>query len=591
MSPADDPTRDYRGSTAQQQLSLLIYHRDGAQIVPLDETNKVVVIGRSPPSQVQIDDDSLSRQHARVTLIYGELWIEDLGSTNGTFINGARITNVRINPGDEVTMGALTLSLHTPGQNDPQSEFDLDSHDGLVRSLEHEVARAKTFQRSLALVMARGDCHVTRWLPKVQARLRSVDRMAVYSPDTLLVLVPEVNAEQALQHARELAAATEPSLRLGVAYYPSSAASGGALLEAARGAARRATAREPVRFVGGFAKADEADPTAPVVASQAMKRVYETVRKVARAHLPVLIVGETGTGKEIVARALHQHSPRGGGPLRCINSAAIPVNLIESVLFGHERGAFTGAERRQKGVFEEASGGTVFLDEVGELSPAAQAALLRVLETKQLNRVGSHDLIDVDVRVVAATHRDLEAMCGEGTFRQDLLFRLNAVTITVPPLRERPEEVAAFAEHFLGQSASISGGGGARSISQEALELMQAYVWPGNVRELRNAIERAAVISVGETITVEDLPERVREGGTSRHQGGMSPGGQPAEDGPGADPSSFDLRGQIRALEIRLIRQALSNTAWNQTEAAALLGIPRRTLVRRLSEYGIRRDS
>jgi DNA-binding NtrC family response regulator len=271
----------------------------------------------------------------------------------------------------------------------------------------------------------------------------------------------------------------------------------------------------------------------------------------------------------------------------CVNCGAIPPQLIESTLFGHERGAFTGATQQQRGVFEAADGGTLFLDEVGELPPAAQAALLRVLETRRVVRVGSSREIEVDVRVVAATHRDLEAMCASGGFRLDLLYRLNAMTLTIPPLCARPEEIEPLALRFLHQ-ANATNGLALRGVEPAALALLQRYAWPGNVRELRNAIERAAILAEGERVAEQDLPERVRGARAA------APGIDHDATGEGEEPTpspatGADLRARLSSYEAKLIVEALRDTKWNQTEAAHALGMPLRTLVHKIKALGIRK--
>jgi DNA-binding NtrC family response regulator len=276
----------------------------------------------------------------------------------------------------------------------------------------------------------------------------------------------------------------------------------------------------------------------------------------------------------------------------------MPNTLVESLLFGHEQGAFTGATRQRAGIFEKADGGVVFLDEVSELSPSAQVALMRVLERGEVMRVGASRELSVDVRVVAATNRDLEAMCQRGAFREDLLYRLNGVTLRVPPLRERPEEIAPLAELFLGQ-ANRANDRQVEGISDAALRLLHLYSWPGNVRELRNAVERAVVIARGPRVTVDDLPERVRtylparaptlieaeeneppRGGTP--QGGEAQGGKPA--------GAIDLRQRLRDYEAQLILEALYRCEGVRREASRLLGVPIRTLNRRIQALDLKPD-
>jgi DNA-binding NtrC family response regulator len=309
-----------------------------------------------------------------------------------------------------------------------------------------------------------------------------------------------------------------------------------------------------------------------------MRRLYETVDRLATSVIPVLLLGETGSGKEVLARALHERGPRRGKPLACINCGAIPATLIESVLFGHERGAFTGATGQARGLFEEADGGSILLDEVGELSPSAQAALLRVLETKQVRRVGASHDVPVDVRVIAATHRDLEAMTRTGAFRADLLYRLNAMILEIPPLRERPEEINPLVELFIAQ-ANAANGREVRTIDDEARRVLHRYPWPGNLRELRNTIERAVVIAASPEITVADLPRKVRE---------LAGAGRAAEPGPEA-AGTLDLRAGVQRYEEQAILEALRQAGGNRTEAARRLGVPVRTLSHKIRQHGIRK--
>ncbi|MBW2737149.1 MAG: sigma-54-dependent Fis family transcriptional regulator, partial [Deltaproteobacteria bacterium] len=268
-------------------------------------------------------------------------------------------------------------------------------------------------------------------------------------------------------------------------------------------------------------------------------------------------------------------------PMPCVNCAAIPQELIESVLFGHERGAFTGAHQQRRGIFEEAHKGTVLLDEVGELSPAAQAALLRVLETKRITRVGSVAEIEVDVRILAATHRNLEAMCESGRFRWDLLYRLNTMTLKLPTLSERPEEIEAMATRFM-EEANVANGREIREIAPEALKALKSHSWPGNVRELRNVMHRAVVMAEGETIGSDAFPDTL-------HLKSNAPAGRSGDRDAMDDESdpALDYKERIQRYETRLIRAALERKGWVQTEAAQLLGIPVRTLAHKMRAFGV----
>jgi len=308
-----------------------------------------------------------------------------------------------------------------------------------------------------------------------------------------------------------------------------------------------------------------------VIEGPLIRRLYEDVARISRASVPVIVLGETGSGKEHVATSLHAQSNRASGPLVVANCGAIPPSLLEATLFGHERGAFTGAVTRSVGMLERASGGTLFLDEVGELTMTAQAALLRAVETQRICRVGSSTELSIDVRFVAATHCDLEAMVQDGAFRKDLYFRLNGVRLRVPPLRERLDEMDALVGVFI-ERARREWGVRARSISGEALGVLRAYAWPGNVRQLRYAIERAALLCGGESIEAVHLPEYVFARPLPREEA-LSPF---------ESFTDLSLRAQLEKFEAALLEEALKRTGGNRKAAAKLLRIPVRTLFRKL---------
>ena len=311
--------------------------------------------------------------------------------------------------------------------------------------------------------------------------------------------------------------------------------------------------------------------------SKSMQDLFRRMELVAAARANVLIVSESGTGKELVANALHENSPRRNKRFLPINCAAIPSEILESELFGHERGSFTGASARKLGKFELADGGTVFLDEIGELPLEMQAKLLRVLEEQEFMRVGGTDTIRVDIRVIAATNTDLEAAVEEGKFRNDLYYRLKVVTLTVPPLREHREDIPLLLKHFLEIYAAENGRGGLH-LSADAMRLLINAPWEGNVRELRNVVESLAVLAPQDEIRPEDLPEEYRGPGQTA---GSVPG--PIEV-VSADPAGTeDLT--MEQIERRAILSALEKTGGNRTRAAGLLGIGLRTLQRKLKEY------
>ena len=302
--------------------------------------------------------------------------------------------------------------------------------------------------------------------------------------------------------------------------------------------------------------------------SPAMLQMFDIIRQVAPTRASVLITGETGTGKELVAHAVHNLSPRKAGPFVAVHAAALPTTLLESELFGHEKGAFTGAVERRAGRFEMADGGTIFLDEVGELEPAMQVKLLRVLEERQFERVGGNKTIEVDVRLVAATNRDLKKMVTEGKFRDDLFYRLSVVTVKLPPLRERRDDVPLLVTAF-NRQYSQENNRPVREITQEAVNLLMAYDWPGNVRELRNAVEQMVVLARGDRLTVRDIPAAIRSGADLTKISVVRPG----------------VTMTVEEAERQLIIQALKETNGNRTKAADKIGMSRRTLHRKLKEY------
>ncbi|MHB1411760.1 MAG: sigma-54-dependent transcriptional regulator [Thermoleophilia bacterium] len=304
--------------------------------------------------------------------------------------------------------------------------------------------------------------------------------------------------------------------------------------------------------------------TGIIGSSSQMAAIMETVDKVAATSATVMIYGESGTGKELIARALHQRSGRREGPFIQLSCAALPETLLESELFGYEKGAFTGANGSKPGRFELADSGSLFLDEIGEISLAMQVKLLRVLEQRSFERLGSSKTIDVDVRLIGATNRDLTQAIRDGDFREDLYYRLNVIPVRMPPLRERDGDIAQLAEHFLARSAP------GRRFSPQALRCLNEYGWPGNVRELQNTVERTAILCRDSVIGPDDLPAEVRCRGRS------------------APPVELPSSGiELKQVERDLIAQALDRTGGNRTRAARLLGISRHTLLYRMEKYGL----
>jgi DNA-binding NtrC family response regulator len=308
--------------------------------------------------------------------------------------------------------------------------------------------------------------------------------------------------------------------------------------------------------------------------SAAFIEVMKQVGRVAATNLPVLLTGESGTGKEVVASALHRRSHRADKPFVAVNCGAIPAELIESELFGHVKGSFTGADRDRRGLWEEADGGTVFLDEITETTPAFQVKLLRALQEGEIRRVGSNQTLSVDVRVLAASNSDVEQEVAQGRFRKDLFYRLNAVTIVLPPLRDRREDILPLAKSFAERVYSLNP---VVRFSPEALELLERHPWPGNIRELENAVVRAAALCDG-TVRVKDLPERVREGRSSTDA--ADSGGAPL-------PESEVEWGSLATIEGRYVTRVLAHTGGNKQAAARLLAVDRKTLDRMIKRHNV----
>ncbi len=312
-----------------------------------------------------------------------------------------------------------------------------------------------------------------------------------------------------------------------------------------------------------------------VGSSPKLKEVLDKMKLVAPSRATILIEGESGTGKELIAQAIHQASPRARAPFVAVHCAALSENLLESELFGHERGSFTGATERRIGRFESADGGTIFLDEIGEISASTQVKLLRFLETKAVERVGGSKPVELDVRMVAATNRNLEQLVREGKFRDDLFFRLNVVRITMPPLRDRPEDIPVLLAHFI-RMFSEENGVPPLTIENGALQTLQAYPWPGNIRELRNFCENAVVLRRGGSFTEYDLEAKFR---------GHHPGGAPGSGPPHQTAAAAANPLSVEENEKRLLREALIKSRGNRTKAAELMGVSRRTLHRKIAQW------
>ncbi len=349
-----------------------------------------------------------------------------------------------------------------------------------------------------------------------------------------------------------------------------------------------ALVRRALEQVAPQPAASTTEPVAPEILGQApaMQDVFRAIGRLSQSHATVLINGESGTGKELVARALHRHSPRRDGPFIALNTAAIPRDLLESELFGHEKGAFTGATTQRRGRFEEAAGGTLFLDEIGDMPAELQTRLLRVLSDGQFYRVGGHQPLRANARVITATHQDLEQRVKAGLFREDLFHRLNVIRLRLPPLRERREDIPSLAKHFLANSAQQLGVE-AKRLAETTLRFLQGAPWPGNVRQLENLCHWLTVMAPGQQIEINDLPAEMRDvvaaPGTADWQALLAG----AADTLLAREPGHVWENLALAFETTLIRRALAATGGRRVEAAQLLGIGRNTITRKIQELGL----
>ena len=541
--------------------AFLVIHIEGSgsRVVDLPE-GVDVTFGRSRGSTISLEHEKVSRTHARVRRTGDVIEVEDLGSRNGTRVNGDKVEGVRrLETGDEVSIGPILAIVGVSSGLRRTSQI-VDAEAGELR-LAAEVDRSVRYHRPVTVALMRIKSDLV--LEAIARTLRPMDVIAEDAGDDYLMILPELaraDGAAAVQRALDFARASNQPATASTALCPDDGTTVDVLMSQLRSGLR----------TGRLPRAETVVPDAPVVVEPAMQRVYTLVERIADSTMTCLLLGETGVGKEVVCEAIHRRSSRRDRPLIKLNCAALPETLLESELFGHERGAFTGADRKKIGFFEAADGGTLFLDEIGEMPLSLQAKLLRVLERKVITRVGGTAEVATDARLIAATHRDLDADVRSGRFRQDLLFRIGGFTIVVPPLRDRPREIVPLAELFARTTASEQGRA-VPVLSQDAREVLTGYTWPGNVRELKNAIERALVLCT-DTITAADLPDKMRD---------MAQRTRPIA-------IAADVRGHLAEVERAAIVAALEADGGNQTRAAKRLGLSRRALIYKLEKYGLK---
>ena len=616
-----------------------------------------VTIGRGASSTIQLADDQVSREHARIERKDDEYVIQDLGSSNGLILNGLQIQESVLEPGDEIEIGNATLvfepsyELKRAGNTDRRILLFSDAEVGLtsvVRStvsadeppgsaLEEEAGAEKleSATRHLRALYAVGLSLATvEDLPQLLEEVLNVALEAIQQGEGAIllrhegtgdltpaavrasgstaedismsrtiieraiskkeaILTADAQRDPRFEQSQSIALHDMRSVMcvplisrgdvLGVMHIESSEGASAfqeedlRLLVAIAGPAAVAidnarqyfTLQEENKELRRRVK----DDLQIIGKSTPLLKALDIAEKAAATDVTVLLTGETGTGKELFASFIHENSPRATKPFVCINCTTVSESLLESELFGHEKGAFTGAHKRKEGLFETADEGTIFLDEIGDISPSVQMKLLRAVETKTFHRVGGTDPISVDVRVIAATSRDLDDAVGKGGFREDLFYRLSVITVHLPALRERTSDIPVLVEHFLAKFREKIGKN-VRRISPEARKALNTYGWPGNIRELQNVIERGVVLCDGPDITVESLPTNVAAPSDTFSLEHLAASEEP-------------LSEKLLKLERICIERALKECKGKKVNAAKALGISRPTLDKRINQFGI----
>ena len=593
------------------------------------------MIGRSQDAAIRVDDESISRRHA-VIHVGERLLIQDMGSLNGTRVRDRTLNNgetVEIQPGEAFEIGKVMAIVQRRAESG-RPRKRIWPHGYFESRLEEECARRERTGGTFTLVRF----HLDGTLPPgilesaLDASLRVSDVAGNYGPGEVEVLFLDAawdDVEMICDRFVTLMRAPRVKVNTGIAVYPSDGREASALMACANAKVRGAHV---------------VDENVQLVQQGAMDRLRRLIDRVAKSDISIILHGETGVGKEVLAREIHKRSDRVGKPLVGLNCAALTETLLESELFGHERGAFSGAVSTKPGLFEVAEKGTVFLDEIGEMSLTIQAKLLRVLEERQVLRVGGLSPRAIDVRFLAASHRDLEAEVGTGRFRQDLYFRLNGITLTIPALRERTGEIEGLVTSFIADAARRSKRTeGVPMMSPESMSLLMGYAWPGNIRELRNVVERAVLLCTDNVITPEHLPAEKMATMTARamrapppdlrqtaplgtpiphparafntiattrasqrvpgpehgfvEDDDLPPPSRPTPRRPSlpeethapAPAPQAQLKGAVQDFERERILEALQKSGGNQTTAAKILGISRRTLLNRLDSYNLPR--
>ena len=576
---------------------LLVFTPDTVFLVPLPLTGEFY-LGEAPDHSLQFSDLAVSEMGARIITRGGEITIENLEGVQGLYLNGEAFKGLRtLSSGDVVSLGVTNLVLNR-GTDISVGPCLVDTAQ-LNRRLPLELERALRYGRPVSVLCVKANApddeqqleDTARLCELITSKLRLIDIVAWDGVTEFIVVLPETTSASAVVPARRVLDAVlplAPHARAGLARCPGDGTDADSLLTGARSAASAATPGT-INHLQNLGKTLKVGELVVVAIDPKVRLLYDMIRDVARSDIPVLVLGETGAGKEIVAQALHHWSGRSAGPMVSINCASLPEDLLQSELFGHEKGAFTGATAAKPGLLESAGGGTVFLDEVSECTVRIQAELLRVLETKRIRRLGSVKERTVDVRVVAATNRDLQLEVERGNFRKDLLYRLNASTILIPPLRHRLLDLPVLARLMMDEACSANDRE-PMAITESAMQSLLAYDWPGNVRELRNVMEQMAAVVHELELRTEHLPHPV-----GSRTAPWQPSGQTLENYPPQDEPVMvrpaetfrPLADEIKDLERARISQALAATNGVRVHAAKLIGMPLRTFVTKLKVHGL----
>jgi two-component system, NtrC family, response regulator AtoC len=574
------------GGEETQGFHLLVMSLEVFWSQPLPASG-VVTVGRSSKCVVRIDDGLASREHARIHVGSESgvpvLTIEDVGSANGTRVRDAVIKPgepAAIMPGEAIMVGSTVLMVL---QDRPTvGHRRIWSHAYFEARVDEECDRAAKTRAAFALARVRftGSAPWTRVTPVLVRELTAPHVFASYGPKDYEILFTDAQDGEPEGTLRKLVEGFEGAgleAQSAVAWYPKDGRTSDALLATANASLKAAAS--------GQRNSEEYPPSD----ATGMQRVRSMATRAAPSNINVLILGEMGVGKDVLARLIHQMSPRAAKPFVALNCAGLTENLIESELFGHEKNAFTGATAAKVGLFESANGGTVFLNEIGEMPPSMQAKLLQAIELREVRPVGAVRPRPIDVRFLSATNVDIESAVAKGAFRGDLMYRLNTLSLVVPPLRQRKDEIEALAAMFVAEGCREQGREGHLVIGPEAMACLHEYAWPGNIRELKNVMERAVMLCDGPEILLEHLPlEKMRPAPGQYVRVEKAGVGTLLEGGPSRNalPSLSDPE---EAADRQRVMDALDACAWSQTRAAELLNVSRRTLVSKLDRYAIPR--